>query len=320
MLTSRTCAAIRRTPVRSQDRRHSFLSRCLVLFQAIAEFPQLLCQGLGRAARVAFLLLPPAAADSSAAAVAAPSTIAPSASANDDGDVVGAAAAAAAVTIAAGTRTLSASTACREVCRRVADFESDHPAYPAFLDSLLLSARRGPAGGARVTGVARGDRAVREQEERSPNSSAPPLAMERGVMLDGAAPNHADVGMLAEYQRPQQPNQQHAAPRAGTAAATAPGTEIAGGVPSRRSRTEEPIPPLANDGQQQQQQQPLHGAPSASPVPLSPPVEGVRIAVTSEKALGAAMTAAAKGLGGGREAAAMLVLEGVEVPRNAGVR
>eukprot|EP00903_Cladosiphon_okamuranus_P014829 g13732.t1 len=110
--------------------------------QAIAEFPQLLCQGLGRAARVAFLLLP---GDSSVvpAAAAVPAAIAPSASPSGHGDAIGAATAVGrTVAIAAETRTMSAATAWREVCRRVVDFERDHPAYPAFLDSLLLAARR----------------------------------------------------------------------------------------------------------------------------------------------------------------------------------
>ena len=283
-----------------------------VLLQAISEFPQLLCQGLGRAARVAFLLLP---ADSSAV----PAAIAPPAAASDNGDAVGAAAALAAAAMPAGTKTMSAWTACREVCRRVADFESDHPTYPAFLDSLLLSARRPRAGGARVAGgVARGDRAVLGREERSPDSTIPLLAMEQGVVLGGVALGRADVGTLADNQR--QPNQRHAAPRGGTAPATAPSpasrAQTAGGAPSRHGRMEAPMPPLASNGRQQQRQ-PLLGTRSVSPLPLSTPAEEVRLAVTSEKALGAAMTAAAKGPGGGREAAAMLVLEGgIEVQPN----
>lgn len=269
------------------------------LFQAIAEFPHLLCQGLGRSARVAFLLLP--ADSSSSAAAAVPAAIAPYASASDVGGTVRAAGVVAAA--AAGTRTMSAATACREVCRRVADFEGDHPSYPAFLDSLLLAAR------VRSTGSAGGDRGVREREESSPNSPAPLLAAERGVLLGGAALyREEDFGPLAGNQR--QSDRRQAGPRAATATATAAGTHAAGGDPNRHARMEAPMLP-ANNGQRQQR--PLPGVRLASPVPLSTPVEEVRMAVTSEKALGAAMTAAAKGPGGGRDAAAMLLLEGAGV-------
>eukprot|EP00752_Nemacystus_decipiens_P014387 g12797.t1 len=268
--------------------------------QAIAEFPQLLCQGLGRAARIEFLLLPAA---SSATAAAVPAAVAPSASASDDGGAVG---------TATGSMAMSAATACREVCRRVTDFERDHPAYPAFLDSLLLAACRRPADGARVARDARGDGAVRERKEPSPNSASPVLAMGRGVMHGGVALDHADVGALAETQR-------HAAPRAGTAAATisAAKTHTAESVPNRQGRMEAPTPPPANNGQQKQQQRPRPGTPSASPLLLSTPAEDIRVTVTSEKALGAAMTAAAKGPGGGRDAAAMLLLGSVEIQSHA---
>lgn len=80
------------------------------------------------------------------------------------------------------------------------------------------------------------------------------------------------------------------------------------------------MPPLASNGRQQQRR-PLLGTRAVSHLPLSTPAEEIRLAVTSEKALGAAMTAAAKGPGGGREAAAMLVLEGgIEVQPNEGGR
>lgn len=216
---------------------------------------------------------------------------------------------------------MSAATACREVCRRVVDFERDHPAYPAFLDSLLLAARRRSAAGTvRVAGAAGADCVVRERGEGSPNSSAAVLAVDRGILLGGVALSHAGLKTLRGDQR--QSSQLHAGPRAATATATAPGTPTpyGRGVPNRHTRMEAPTAHLANNGQQRQR--PLPGAPSASPAPLSTPVDEdeVRIAVTSEKALGAAMTAAAKGPGGGEEAAAMLLLEGVEVRRNAGGR
>lgn len=303
-------SAMRRTPLLTTAATHHPVGVCF--FQAIAEFPQLLCQGLGRAARVAFLLLP---ADSSGPA-AAPAAVAPSASASDGGDAAGAAGA---VATAAGTRTrtMSTATACREVCRRVADFESDHPSYPAFLDSLLLAARCQPVGGARVAGAAAGGRVVRDRQEISPNSSAPVVAVERGMLRGGVALRRADVGNLAGNERQvdqRQPNHRHAGPRAATATAINTQTDVR----NRDTSMDAPIPQVATNGQRQQQ--PLYGAPLASPVPPSAPVEDVRIAVAGEKALGAAMTAAAKGPGGGRDAAAMLVLEGVDAQRDAAGR
>lgn len=207
-------------------------------------------------------------------------------------------AAAGVAAIAVGTKMMSAATAYREVCRRVADFESDHPSYPAFLDSLLLAARCQPAGG---------DRVVRGLEGSSPN----PSAMERGVLLGGDAPNRADLEALPGNQR--QLDQRHTGPRAPTAIAA--GTQAGGGVFNRHTGMEAPVL-SANNGQQQQQPLPGAGAPLASPVPLSTPVGETRMAVTSEKALGAAMTVAAKGPRGGRGAAAMLLLEDVGVQRD----
>ncbi|CAN0275348.1 unnamed protein product, partial [Ectocarpus fasciculatus] len=167
--------------------------------QVVAEFPQLLCQGLGRAARVPFLLLDDPLTAASAATMAvssappddgsdrvvttAEAAMAAAGGVGDEvlsathapgvapdcvaaGDGVGADAAAGGGSWRSGfgrersagnsvdrggdvaPRTMSAATACREICRRVSDFESDHPSYPIFLDSLLVAAagRRGIGG------------------------------------------------------------------------------------------------------------------------------------------------------------------------------
>ncbi|CAM9703369.1 unnamed protein product, partial [Hapterophycus canaliculatus] len=149
--------------VKSDAWRHILEDRIDVSWeQTVAEFPQLLCQGLGRAARVAFLLL--AADDERATSVTAAanedklveSTPLPSYFRVGDGDNAGVNAAAGvggdggggghdgdSSSGSSGTgvgKRMSAAAACGEICRRVSDFESDHPSYPAFLGSLLLAA------------------------------------------------------------------------------------------------------------------------------------------------------------------------------------
>lgn len=307
------------------------------LLQAIAEFPQLLCQGLGRAARLAFLLRPPDALPSAAPASSASlsstgDTAAPEATVKETALVAQVATAAAppggarkegstpSPAAAGEAKRISAAAACREVCRRVADFESDHPGYPAFLDSLLLAACRGSGSGG-------GDGIMRENQEKADNFPASPASEGARSLGGGVIVAPAQEVEGSEGNRQQQSQSRVGASGAHTAAGTRASQERLNGG----SGVATPVLPATHRWQQHQQHQQqrclsstsqrqlprlqrLSRAPSASPAPSAPPADEDRVAVKSEKALGAAMMAAAKGPGGGGEAAAVLLQEGFRDP------
>lgn len=325
----------------------SRFSLCLLPLQteqAIAEFPQLLCQGLGRAARVAFLLLALDDERTSAATIAASEDTvagsAPHASAFQISD--GGGAAVKAVTsptggklnggescsgsgdcdgddgsngVGAGKR-MSAATACREICRRVSDFESDHPSYPAFLDSLLL--------GASLYRSVRTHASGEPEKETTAGaliSLASPAA--EGTVLNRGSGRDANT---AAAHGPDEPYYQPIPSDAGAGGYAAAGT-AAGASDVETGLVALPrLLALARKetGEQQLQHRQYHrrqlssdrhpASPTAPtscsilPVPSSEPPSSIptTIAVRSEKALSAAMAEAARGPGGGGEAAAML--------------
>lgn len=310
--------------------------------QAVAKFPQLLCQGLGRSARVAYLLLP---ADAPSVMATAAAAVPYSSSSNDDGTAAHTAvvaedaaaeetatvvavreneavAAASAGASAEGKR-LSAADAYREICRRVADFESDHPGYSYFLDSLLLTAGDRLGGGA--GSVAGGGGAVGVSRNQESGLGVLPDGVALGQGVNGANQRQQNLRLI-------EPNATNSASPDGAGAASRGAAPVAVATPTAGPQTADVVPNaetrgmvsvLLQEDDSAQQQQVLNGgsslrlasppspprshSPLASPPPHSAPTDDVRIAVRSEKALGAAMTAAAKGPGGGRAAAAMLL-------------
>ncbi|CAM9640263.1 unnamed protein product [Ectocarpus sp. 12 AP-2014] len=373
--------------------------------QVVADFPQLLCQGLGRAARVPFLLLddPPTAASAATMAVSRappgddservvttavamvaaggvgdevlPATHAPGVASDGvaAGDGVGAAAAAAGggswrsgvgkersagggVDGGSGVapRTMSAAAACREICRRVSDFESDHPSYPCFLDSLLVAAagHRGAGdsgGGGGGGGASRGAARVEEEGEGVLVGSSAPMTMSLGRGGDGVATAVRGVqGAVTGNQRQQRyrwQQQQQQQPRhhrrsraasAGGAAATAREEQAADPAVSRRAgagaaatTATTAAAAFVSGGEQLQRSSRDHSSrPRPQPVPIPLPSTPLppsalsageaRVAVKSEKALGAAMAEAARGPGGGAAAAAMLIPPEAEMQDKSG--
>ena len=108
--------------------------------QTISLVPRILCQGLGRAARIAYLRDPPAS---------------PRAALGDRVE-------------GHGADTLTAGKALTEVCRRVADFARDHPSYPSFLYSLLAETTSGVgADGADGMNASRSSSSLSPDEEWS---------------------------------------------------------------------------------------------------------------------------------------------------------
>ena len=162
-----------------------------LFIQAVADFPQLLCQGLGRSARIAFLLRAPSSTCCTADENYNPQSATGSGeSENDDEDAVACSSGGdAGGVVGDGAKLMSAADACSEVCRRVTDFASDNPAYPAFVDHLLSEACQG-AGGEDPDFVV-GDKLVL--------SSDPP---EEGVAASSSGPaaalDHAAAGAALE--------------------------------------------------------------------------------------------------------------------------
>lgn len=236
-------------------------------------------------------------------------------------------------------KTISAAAAYREICRRVSDFESDHPSYPAFLDSLVVAATLGRSPG--TSGF------EKETVAGAVVSLAPPAAAEKVPLHRGGASAPAAREAHQRYRRPSSTDAKIAGascttiaePAAGaagearvmsyaatTASSTAAATAQPTSAASDRGTDSEASPHLlAVAGNKAKEHQHHHtyrqvqsDRPPASPVVLVPPSSllpesssppassAPTIAVRSEKALSAAMAEAARGPGGGREAAAIL--------------
>lgn len=287
--------------------------------QAVADFPQLLCQGMGRAARIAFLLRE----SSSPACVGNDSG--ESSAANGDGESEGEGAVARSAgsssggAVGAGTKLMSAADAYSEVCRRVADFASDNPAYPAFVDLLLSEACRGE--GDEGQGFLAGDALVLSAGPAAEGAvmAAAAASSSGGAAASGAAlaatSRIGDVLVGNQRQRYQWREWQNVQQRDGSAtgsgggpsvgiASTAAlsvstaeisttGASVGGGSGGGENGLQTPSPSLSEEGSRDR----------SSPTPLQVANE---LAVMGERALGAALTAVAKE-SGGKAAAAMLL-------------
>lgn len=277
--------------------------------QAVADFPQLLCQGMGRAARIAFLLR-----ESSSASCAGDDSGEPLAAAsNGDGESEGEGAVArsagssAGGAVGAGANLMSAADACSEVCRRVADFASDNPAYPAFVDLLLSEACRSE--GDEDPGSLAGDKLILSSDPAAEGAVATAAASSSG----GAAAPGAGAGGAAlaapsriygvlegnQRQRYQWREWQNVRQRDGDP------TSSGGG--SSSAVTSAATPPFLTAESDAAGVAILSGGGGevgrSSPTPS--PVAN-ELAVMGERALGAALTAVAKE-SGGKAAAAMLL-------------
>ncbi|CAM9162240.1 unnamed protein product [Scytosiphon promiscuus] len=337
--------------VKSDAWRHVLEGRVDVPWeQAIAEFPRLLCQGLGRAARIAFLL---SAADderTSSATVKASGdvVVVSTASPSDFGvsDVGGhhskTATAACGGRIGDGDdgggdgygggnggnasvgvgKRMPAAAAYREICRRVSDFEEAHPGYPAFLESLLIGVTLDGSVGIGSPGEPEKEKAAGDFVSFVPPAAGRVLSHKGADAGAGAA---GEAGVLGEG------GAATVASSAATEAAAlspfaAAAAAAASDVEAERVARPQLLVVAAHEGGEQQPRQHRHhdhhqaprdqppasqaariatcSAPtgSFSPTALSTPIPPVR----NEKALSAAMAEAARGPGGGREAAAIL--------------
>lgn len=118
------------------------------LVQAVAEFPQMLCQGLGRAARIQYLLHEGSPLSQRPRARSSGKEITEKDKVYDENDSCGGGATATctatgarkdikANTVGGDNATMAAKSVCHEICRRIADFAADNPGYPSFVASLL---------------------------------------------------------------------------------------------------------------------------------------------------------------------------------------
>lgn len=274
---------------------------------------------MGRAARIAFLLresFSPACVGDDSGESLAP---------NDDGESEGEGAVArsagssAGGAVGAGANLMSAADACSEVCRRVADFASDNPTYPAFVDLLLSEAcrREGDEG----QGFLAGDELVlsagpaAEGGVLSAAASSSGGAAASGAAL-AATSRIGDVLVGNQRQRYQWREWQNVQQRDGSAtgsgggasnaiastsapsvstakSSTAGASVLGGGSGGGENGSQMPSPSLSEEGSRDR----------SSPTPLQVANE---LAVMGERALGAALTAVAKE-SGGMAAAAMLL-------------
>lgn len=290
------------------------LPRCFV--QAVADFPQLLCQGMGRAARIAFLLHE----SSSASCVGDGGN--KSLAANGDGGSGSEGARPACSTaggaVDAGAKSVSAADAYSEVCRRVADFASDNPAYPAYVDLLLSVVCRGE--GDKDSDSLAGDKFILSADPAAEGAVMAAASLSGGAVASGAALAAVSKidGVLVDNQRHryQWREWQNARQRdgsatgsgggpsgvivstmvpsvstaeSGTAGASVPG----GGSGEREDDLQTPSPSLSEEG--------WRGRSWPTPSPVAN-----ELAVMRERALGAALTAVTKE-SGGKAAAAMLL-------------
>lgn len=255
--------------------------------QAVAEFPQVLCQGLGRGARLAFLVPGP-----------------PSVVHNSSGEALGGSGGGGASSRSRATHNVSsgdgvigargvikASDAYGVVCNRADEFARDHPAYPTFIDCLLAATRDGRGSGVGVpAGVV------------PPADGGVDLFGGQGVAASARPRAAAPVGLLASSSARDvvAGNRQEEEQRAGATGSSAMTLDATSST-RRSNRDEDTVLPSPTVGETSG----LTGGRS-SPSGL---VQGV--VVMCEKALGAAMTKVAReslgGGAGGREAAMLLL-------------
>ena len=279
---------------------------------------------MGRAARIAFLLrksMPAPCAGDDSDEPSVPNDVSKS---EGEGVVARSADSSSGGAVGAGDKLMSAADAYSEVCRRVADFACDNPAYPAFVDLLLSEACRdegdedlGSLVGDKLTLSAdlAAEGAVVVAATSSSGGAAAPGAGVAGAAL--AATSRID-GVLAGNQRQRyhwrewQNVRQHHGSATGsgggpngvvastmasyvlTAESGTVGAFILGrGSGEGENDLQTLSPSVSGEGSR------YRSSPTPSPV-------ANELAVMGERALGAALTAVAKE-SGGKAAAAMLL-------------
>lgn len=263
----------------------------------------MLCQGLGRAARIAYLLQDPPAASSSD---------------SEEGSTVGQGSGATGGSgsdSCAGARVMPAAEACSEICRRGSDFAGDHPCYLSFVDSLLAAKCGGVKGGDLSPSMATGSGGTGNRSgewgkgsygRAAAAAAAALIAGGGGFGAAGATSNIARLeGSLAGNERQRyQWRQWQQWQEGGTTTAASYTSEWETGSDRVASASSAPA---ISDGAH-------HGTRTASGAGITDAAAGegrsagsdLEKLVMSEKALGAAMAAVAKD-SGGREAAALLL-------------
>ena len=275
---------------------------------------------MGRAARIAFLIH-----ESSSASCVGDDGKKPLA-ANGDGGSGGEGAAARSAgsnsdgAVDAGPMLMSAADAYSEVCRRVADFASDNPAYPAFVDLLLLEVCRGEGG--KDSDSLAGDESILSAD---PAAEGAAMAAAAASPSGGAAASGAALaatsridGVLVGNQRQRYQWREWQNVRQRDGSPTGSGGEPSGVIASTMapsvSTTEsgDAGASVLGDGSDEGEDDLQTSSPSVSEEgsrgrssPIPSPMAN-ELTVMGERALGAALTAVTKE-SGGKAAAAMLL-------------